>query len=578
MSLCATPLTPDCEQEVRRLVDLIPEAELSAFAATEPAFQNGGFRIGNVSALRARAAQLACGSAPVSDALRRLLARRSHTRTLTAALAPSALTEARHALAALLGRDALLVALLLDDRQEVRDRGEAWLRENAVFTALAPAEAQTQLRETFSGLASLLGSPDGAAAPVARENWKAQKEQLELRLRDLQEEKRRLRGVDDRLTGALHKLANSEEKRTAAEAKLAAAEKSLKETARERDELRTELTRETTHRDERLTASLDLALAKEFSGWLAEARAVEAAAEAAAPTDLLARAEAALKKQRASDRHSGNRATLAERLTRLSDARDQVRDALANALRPAPELRAVAADLDAEIRSLKTLLGQDDAVTPLEAALAARIHAAHDNDLPSLRELPNLMASLNVLGDAALARLRQAFQKRLAAAQSACVPPDPHTEARQDAASVLGRALAGHLPAILLLDGHNVLFGLPARYNPPRGGSLNDAEKRKKLADDVVRLVAASPAVRAWLVFDGPTRNDAQAAANVRVTYSGGEGEHRADGVILDNLRFFKSTSPETAVLLVSNDGELCAAARRLGGQCVTVLDFGAFL
>ena len=577
MSLCSTPLTPECERELRRLVDLIPEAELSAFAATEPAFQNGGFRIGNVPALRARAAQLACGSAPLSEALRRLLARRSHTRTLTAALAPSALTEARHALAALLGRDALLVALLLDDRQEVRDRGEAWLRENAVFTALAPAEAQAQLRETFSGLASLLGSPDGAAAPVARENWKAQKEQLELRVRDLQEERRRLKGVDDRLTGALHKLAKSEEKRTSAEARLAAAETALKEAARERDELRTELTRETAHRDERLTAAIDLALAREFHGWLAATRAVEAAA-AAPPPDRLARASDALKRQRASDRHSGNRATLAGRLSQLSDAREQVRDALANALRPAPELRAVAGDLDAEIRSLKALLGQDDAVTPLEAALAARIHSAADNELPALRELPNLMASLNVLDDAALARLRQAFQRRLAAAQSACVPPDPCTEAKKDAAGLLGRALAGHLPAILLLDGHNVLFGLPARYNPPRGGSLSDAEKRKKLTEDVVRLVAPNPAVRAWVVFDGPTRNDAQAAANVRVTYSGGEGEHRADGVILDNLRFFKSTSPETAVLLVSNDGELCGAARRLGAQCVAVLDFGAFL
>jgi hypothetical protein len=131
---------------------------------------------------------------------------------------------------------------------------------------------------------------------------------------------------------------------------------------------------------------------------------------------------------------------------------------------------------------------------------------------------------------------------------------------------------------MLLIDGHNVLFGLPVRYNPPRGGAVNDAEKRKKLTADIVRLAAPNPAVRAWIVFDGPTRHDTQAAPNVRVTYSGGNGEHRADNVILDNIRFFRSASPETTVFLVSNDQDLCQSARKLGAQTVAVLDLGAFL
>ena len=579
MALCPTPLTPACEKELRRLIDLIPDNELSVLAVTEPAFQNGGFRASNTAALRARVAQLACGPQPVSDALRRLIARRSRARTLTGPLALSSLTETRHALAALIGSEALLVALLLDDRQELRDKAESWMQTSLPFVSTDPAEAQARLRETFAGLAELLGSSAPTGATVTRETWQAQKEQLELRVRDLQEEKRRLKGVDDRLARVTQKLSSTEEKRSEAQSKRETAEKSLRETARERDELKVELERETAHREERLTSSLDLALAREFHGWLAEARAVEAAAIEPAPhADLLARAEAALKKQNASDRHSGNRATLAERLSRLEAVREKVRDALANALRPAQELKTVEAELVAEIRALRKLLNPDAAATPLEEALSARIHAADDNDLPRLRDLPDLISTLNILDDAALTRLRQTFQKRLAAAQAVGTPLDPHTEERQNAASVLGRALAGQIPAILLVDGHNVLFGLPARYNPPRGGALTDAEKRKKLTDDVTRLTASNPAVRAWIVFDGPTRSDTQAAANVRVTYSGGTGEHRADGVILDNLRFFKTTSPETAVILVSNDGDLCSAARRLGAQDVAVLDFGAFL
>jgi predicted nucleic acid-binding Zn-ribbon protein len=579
MSLCPTPLTPTCEKEVQRLVGLVPDADLSALAATDPLFQKGGFRASCTSALRTRVAQLVNGPQPVGDGLRRLLARRSRARTLTGLLSPAVLSETRHALAALLGSDVLLVALLLDERSDVRQKAENWLQSPTPFVGMPPEDAHKQLGETFSDLAELLGTAVSADVPVTRETWKAQKEQLELRIRDLQDEKRRLKGVDDRLANVLHKLAETERALSEAREKVEATEKTLRQTARERDELKTETARETAHRDDRLAAAVDLALAHEFYGWLAQARATEAAAKDAAPhADLLARAEAALKKQRGIDRHSGNRAVLNERLVRLEQTLESVRDALNNALRPLPELRASEAELAAEITSVKTTLNRSDEASPLETALVARIHAAEDNELPHLRGLPDLIAGLHVLDAEAIERLRLAFQRRLSAAQAAGVPPDPKTEERQNAVSRLGRALAGQMPAILLLDGHNVLFGLPARYSPPRGGALSDADKRKKLSDDLVRLAAPCPTLRAWLVFDGPTRTDAQAAGNVRVTYSGGTGEHRADGVILDNLRFFKTSSPETDVFLVSNDNELCGAARRLGAQTVPVLDFGAFL
>ncbi len=579
MSLCTTPLTPPCEKEVLRLIALIPDAELTALAATEPGFLSGGFRAGNTAVLRKRVQQLACGCHEISDSLRRLLARRSRSHTLTGLLAPDALSENRHALATLLGSHVLLVALLLDPRGDVRAKAEEWLSAPQAFLACESAEALARLREAFEGLTGLLGSAPAGGAPATHEAWQNQKDQLENRVRDLQAENRRLKGVDDRLARVTQQLKACEEKLAASQAKGEAAEKALREMTRAWETDSAELAREVSRREERLTAALDLALANEFHGWLANARAVESAAAAPEPqADVLAQAEAALKRQCEMDRHSGNRAVLADRLSQLETAHEKVASALRNALRQAPELKAAESALAAELRSLTRLLEPDAAATPLEAALTARIHSAHDNELPRLRELPDLFETLRVLDDAALARVRLAFKKRLAAAQAAGVPPDPDTEGRENAVSLLGRALAGQTPAILLVDGHNVLFGLPARYNPPRGGALPDAEKRKKLADDIVRVTAPNPAVRAWIVFDGPTRSDTQAAANVRITYSGGKGEHRADGVILDNLRFFKSSAPETPVLLVSNDNDLCLAARRLGAQDIPVLDLGAFL
>jgi predicted nucleic acid-binding Zn-ribbon protein len=571
-------MPPACEKELARLVALVPDADLAALAATEPAFQKGGFRAGNIPALRARLRQLVCGGAEIPDALRRLLARRSRSRTLTGLLSPDAIAESRHALAALLGDPVLLVALLLDARPEIRAKAEEWLQQP--FAAQPPDAAAAQLREIFGDLAQLLGGGDAAApAPVTREAWMTQKEKLEGRLRDLQTENRRLKGAEDRLAGAKNQLKTCQEQLDAAARDAKATETALRQKTRELEAVSAELARETSRREERLLAAIDLALAKEFHGWLARARAVEdAAAHPAAHGDLLAQAEAALRKQAETDRHSGNRAALGERLEQLKEALKKVRSALRDALRRTPELQAVETALAAEIRRLDALLEPDAPASPLEEALAPRIHAARDNDLPRLRELPDLFASLQVLDDAAVARLRQAFQRRLAAVEAAGVELPP-TEGgpRPPGAALLSRALTGGAPAILLVDGHNALFGLPSRYNPARGASLTEAEKRQLLTNDIARIAAPNPALRVWIVFDGPTRSDTQAAPNVRVTYSGGQGEHRADGVLLDNIRFFKSASPEIPVILASNDQGLCAGARRLGAFDLPVMDLGGF-
>jgi hypothetical protein len=556
MSLCSTVLPSSCEKELVRLIAQLPDADFSVLIATEPAFQKGGFRPGNIPALRIRLQQLVCGGTEISDTLRRAIARRSRAHSLTGLLSAEAIAESRHALAALLGDPVLLVALLLDTRREIREKAELWMQQPQASDALPP---------------------DAISAAPTHEAWLAQKEKLENRLRDLQTENRRLKGVDDRLASALQRLKASEAKGADAARAAQTAETALRQKTREGEATAAELARETARREERLTAAVDLALANEFHGWLAKARAVEeAAARPAAQTDLLAQAEAALRKQGEIDRHSGNRTVLGERRDRLAGALQNVRAALRTALRQTPELQTVETALAAEICRLDGLLEPDAPASPLEEALATRIHAAHDNELPRLRELPGLFATLHVLDDAAIARLRNAFQRRLAAIEAIGVEP-PDASDHPSAAGQLARALAGREPAILLVDGHNALFGLPSRYNPVRGTSLTEAEKRQLLANDIVRIAAPNPALRVWIVFDGPTRSDTQAAPNVRVTYSGGKGEHRADGVLLDNIRFLKSAAPDTSVILVSNDQGLCADARHLGALDLPVLDLGAF-
>ena len=574
-------LTPEIEAELRRVIDALPDDELAVLAHNDPAFQAGGFRAGNTTVLRARAFQLASGAQPVSDTLRRLLRAYSLNRTLVALLSAATLADLRHELATLFGAPRLLLAMLADDRNDVRETAVRWLRQEPVFIAIEPAAAAIRLRETFGRLLEIAGTDASvAAAPLSHETGKEAREHLEQQLRDTRAEARRLKGVDDRLARTRDQLAARERERTEAQARLALAETQACAAARERDAANTELARELRHREERLLAAVESRLAAEAAGWLASVRSV--AAEAAAPATtgdaLLERAAGALSRQAAADRHSGNRRILAARHEALARRLDETRDALANALQPLPELAAVEIELSAEVKHLDRLLNRCADRTPLEERLAARMGLATPAELQDMRTVVRQLTEFQALDTETAARLTETLETRMRVARATTLPSPDVDDANDDTPTgILRRALRGRCAAILLIDGHNVLFGLQGRYLPPQGAAVPTGTTRARLVEDVVRLAADRPTCRAWIVFDGPTRSESTPAMNVRVTYSGGEGEHRADAALLDNIRFFRAGG-EVSILLVTNDNGLAGDARRLGARILSALEFGAFL
>ena len=575
-------LTPEIEAELRRVIDALPDNDLSALAHNDPAFQTGGFRAGNTAVLRARALQVAAGTPLISSSLRRALITHSLNRTLVGLLSLAVLTDLRNDLAALFGAPRFLLALLVDEREEVRDLAARWMRQETVFLTVDPATATARIHDIFARLVEAAGADVSAAAtvPVTRETWKEAREQLEQQLRDTRAESRRLKGVDDRLARTRDQLTARERELTEAQTRLNELETMARTAVRERDAAKVELDRELRHREERLLAAVESRLAIEAGAWLAPARAVEAeAASTPAVTGdpLLARTAGALARQAAVDRHSGNRRVLTGRYELLTQQRADVRDALANALQPLPELVRMEAELSREIERLGALLNRGEGRVALEMLLAARMATAAPDELQNMHGLLQQLSALGVCEMQASVRLSGALENRLRVARAIALPANDVDEDDDTPTGILRRALGGKTPAILLIDGHNVLFGLQGRYFAPQGAAVPTSVSRTRLVDDVVRLTADRPTCRAWIVFDGPTHSESTPSANVRVAYSGGEGEHRADAALLDNIRFFRA-GDEISVLLVTNDNDLSASARRLGALTLSALDFCAFL
>lgn len=468
---------------------------------------------------------------------------------------------------------ALILACLQDPRPAVQRLGRRWLDEGLPEPLPEPGHAQATLARAF-----LLVRGDGAAQAPAAE--------AELRRR-LAEAKQRLE--DEK---AAHKKTRREAegaaRKAAAEAKaaLATADFNIRELTRRVGELEAGLRKADEEREARVARAVAARLPQAFHGWLAPALAAEALALADPAAPLLERAEAALREQARYDRASAARARLAERLGEVEAMLRRVDGALAGAQARLPALLDVREELAGRREELRRTLraeGAEPACGVVAAQLRAAILASRERQQPELEGLLRAALRFHLIDGAEREALGRVLARRQALwgieapdkdAAGEVGPLDPSaTVARRNAALAAG--LRGAARLYLFLDGHNILNGL-RRYRAPRGVPLAHEAARRRVEDDVCRLLAGLPLVVGTLVWDGETRSDCTKSDNLSVRYSGGVGEHRADNYILQDLAFHRQDG--VPMVVVTNDNAFRGQAERLGAKACSLPDFEAFL
>lgn len=108
---------------------------------------------------------------------------------------------------------------------------------------------------------------------------------------------------------------------------------------------------------------------------------------------------------------------------------------------------------------------------------------------------------------------------------------------------------------MLIVDGWNAILG-----------SVNIGGRQSRLTELVRVWLKAHPNDRAWIVFDGP-RVSGSTKRRLRISYSGGEGAHRADRLVCDYLRMRQYTGQKGHVIVLTNDKAFRSEAARLGAE-----------
>ena len=96
-------------------------------------------------------------------------------------------------------------------------------------------------------------------------------------------------------------------------------------------------------------------------------------------------------------------------------------------------------------------------------------------------------------------------------------------------------------------------------------GATKDAENPKELISLYKRHLEDNPRDFVWIVFDGHTENS-KVDGRLRVSYTGGEGLHRADRFICDFLRMAKFSGGLPKIEVKTRDKDFIREIRRLLG------------
>ena len=97
-------------------------------------------------------------------------------------------------------------------------------------------------------------------------------------------------------------------------------------------------------------------------------------------------------------------------------------------------------------------------------------------------------------------------------------------------------------------------------------GAQKEAENRAALVEQAKARLAETGSRRIWIVFDGPDER-VQQEGRLRISYTGGTGEHRADRLITAFVRMAAYLGLSDRIAVRTNDKDFARDVKRILGH-----------
>lgn len=521
---------------------------------------------------------------------RDFLAHAGFNRRLPMVLSTRALQEFFMDFLVLYGRDRWVAALLVDTREPVRRLaldGLPHMPETNLFSMeqrRAAAERITQgltffLSHVKHDLLDILEQaprPDAKDVPE-REACREQVSELKETIRRMREDLPRVRSLQKKVQSQKERIQTLEKEKDRAEKTIEQVRCDYSDLQKAHEEIQRTYERQQEAMGQTILERVEQEKRALIHSWLRPVLRVErAVSELGDDAALITAAEQVLHRQEEADRHSGNRRTLMDQRARLQQLRRRIQKTRVHALNPVAELERVEHGLAARIQELDNILG-DAAVSgnaflrELEAAAAS---AEDEQALMTLQELVQQLLDMQLLEAPDARHVFTVINNRMARLYDASWPAAKRPAVPRDTVLRFMSYLSEHRPMFLLLDGHNILYGLPDLY-----GDLPHDEARSRLVSEVQRLVAPAPECVTRLYFDSPDMDEQTVAGNMKTVYSGGGlRDQKADSAIIEYLEYCCREYSAMPRFVVTDDHALRFRAGQHGADAMSVVRFGALL
>jgi len=265
--------------------------------------------------------------------------------------------------------------------------------------------------------------------------------------------------------------------------------------------------------------------------------------------DIIKEAREMLNKQAKIDQVYGDRVELNKRLQELSEINNKLKEAIQNSINLTPNIQSVANKVEKEISRITGILGREQKESDYLNLLYGLIGSEENvEQLDTLCEFVNFLFGKKILSEE---EWRDVYGRLYGKYE--CVRFLPTPKFREFGLSVI-RYLRENLDSIIILDAHNIINNDELK---PYFSSNDHKKTREKFESIIKSLAQGRNKVKFYIVYDGPEYKSETIAANIKVYYSGGEGEHRADNFIIENIKSdgFGETSGKR--FIVTDDYEL---------------------
>ncbi|MBC8205838.1 MAG: hypothetical protein H8E68_01650, partial [Kiritimatiellaeota bacterium] len=454
------------------------------------------------------------------------------------------------ALCSSLGKAKMEAVLLLSDRSEITALAGRMISGEHEIKEISDQEAKKfasrtfhaylpficELRETFDpGYAEESDAeeesaeePDSAKGAGTSPKLKAECARLREQLTQI---KKDLRGYkkDALRAGDLDiKLQRTEKKLSERKTEVAGLKEKLAEVSKELELLQSAIS---TQVDEELASSLH--------SWLQTPKELQNEVDRASGGDLVEKAAGLVEKQQEMDRHSGNRNVLSRRMHEANEVRAQLAVLSRESLNPLPALGEMISDLDREIAHLRDQLNKGGDVSAFAQNFMAKIGQAESpNAVVGYKRILESIKAAGVLEREDARVLFEYCDKRMDLAYDKYVPDIKDPTPVRDPFRSLKESIYKNQELIWFLDGHNILFGLEDLFGTFGADGKPAEAARHRLSEALIALVANANQCQVRLYFDGPDHSEYSPASNMKVIYSGGTGEHRADDAICADMEY----------------------------------------